>query len=849
MNPQQPAYIGKEQSPGASSRDWIDHLKSLIDFSWRPEEFDRSALTFVPIKENLRTNMGICLRPGCGVNLHRGIVCAICRPTWKAARTSGKSVEQWVASVEPRERRLIRTDCQIEGCPRTHQSLGLCRSHGASFRVVRLAAGGDITVDSWIGTHKPQPRPPLDECKFLGCDVDADGRKLLCVGHGTNFRSWQIKHNSPTTTEAEWLSEKYEPPLSMKPLVTAVSKVATLFAELPEPARWELLYAVQARDKTERANLWPHEIRSAYRSILKSKLTSLVGLSGLGMETKDPNFKASVNQWQEVIARTRREWTGVDDRDPRILYIAELELDDNPSRRYGDRAKIDLRGIETPWLLVAVDRYIRTHATGVQEADQIARVWTVADSTIRNRGVSSESLGVSDMDAIVKATRDRWKSGRAARASMQSLERLTEFARLDEDLEQFWATIPKRFAIDRRRHFTVGSTRKNGPRAEANGEPFRFVPQPIVDWLMDHLHLLKRHDEYATAEARAMLYIHERTGRRTGETGKLRDNCISFDSAGSPYLEWERGKPPYTFGPRLPIHQETYDVITQWQEIKKEHGVESKWLFPSRSTRYRHADRHIGTTFLSLILSGFIETVIAEAPYEASVEGVEGNLVQFDLRTIDPYAFRHAFAQRLADATDSDGRPTTPPDVLQSFMDHQSFDTTMAYYEVTAKRRKRTMDSLPARRVNLLGSVVNIDRERDGFTKIAVTLGHCSEPHNVAAGGHGCMIDHACESCPFFLVDPLEREGVEAKRHQLHIQLERARAVGAQQHSLDHYQARIVDCTKIIDGIDRYIATLAVDERDAILEALERMAEIRRRATSARKLDLRQFLRVEAPSG
>jgi hypothetical protein len=85
-----------------------------------------------------------------------------------------------------------------------------------------------------------------------------------------------------------------------------------------------------------------------------------------------------------------------------------------------------------------------------------------------------------------------------------------------------------------------------GPRSASNvDEPFRFVPQPIVDWLMDHLHLIDRADAYATAEGRAMLFVHERCGRRTGETVSLADDCISYDSQGAPYLEWQRGKPPH----------------------------------------------------------------------------------------------------------------------------------------------------------------------------------------------------------------------------------------------------------------------------------------------------------------
>ena len=106
------------------------------------------------------------------------------------------------------------------------------------------------------------------------------------------------------------------------------------------------------------------------------------------------------------------------------------------------------------------------------------------------------------------------------------------------------------------------------------------------------------------------------------------------------------------------------------------------------------------------------------------------------------------------------------------------------------------------------------------------------------------MVDHACESCPFFLVDPLEREGMEAKRAALKVKLERARAINAQPHVLDHYEARIKDTTTIIEGIDASVAGLPPAERDAIRHAIAQMADIRRRATAPRSIDLRHLLEL-----
>jgi hypothetical protein len=333
-----------------------------------------------------------------------------------------------------------------------------------------------------------------------------------------------------------------------------------------------------------------------------------------------------------------------------------------------------------------------------------------------------------------------------------------------------------------------------------------------------------------------MIYLQERCGRRTSETVRLKEECISYDSAGQAYLEWDRVKPPFGRGTRLPIHKDVHDAIRQWQEIKIEHGIESQWLFPTDRGR---KDAPRSAAFLNARIDELVAVVLDEAPFMEEVEGADGNYIRFDLTTIDAYAFRHAFAQRHADATDREGRPTCTPEELQEWMGHKSFKTTMNYFLITSRRKRHAMSSLPSRRLNWSGEAVTVDRERDGFTKLAVSLGSCTEPANVAAGGAACAMDHVCESCPFFLVDPFERDGLLAKRLYLQAQIERVRIIAPDSHMISHYERRTRDCDRILAGIDSYIDNLPEMERSSIHLALEKMEDIRRRAGAPRRIDLR----------
>jgi len=816
---------------------WAEYLQNRISTDWRRDEFDVDRLLYVPKIGDPTVMLRRCDRLGCDVVLDRAKICPQCLGDWQAARSDGVDYETWAGTPRVKAAAAPVRTCDVPGCLRSHATLGLCSSHRASFDHFRRRHHEVTTVADWLRVRQPAPFAARERCLVPDCWRDRAMGNGLCITHHPTFRSWLAAEKEKVGGEAvaTWIARMPEPLLDPATGQTYGEVAATPFGLLPQPLRWEFLYAVQQRDLRNNAMIAPVEVRATYAQLRRLGWTSAVGkLKDARVARADRSLRSMIAEWHRIIDAAHREWSGVDDRDPKIIFISELPL--RHTKRVGPNSTMNLQGIELPWIVETVAAWARGAPRAAHELHLAAAAWTLVDEVLRARGTQREDLSVLDMDAVFSAA--RLKAPVAVKRVLLPIRRISQWARGEPSLQRYWADIPAGFMIDPIRHPAQGE-RPAGSRGV--DESFRFVPQPIIDWLMDRLHLVKRYDAYSTAEARALIYVHERSGRRTGETVSLKDDCISYDSEGAPYLEWRQGKPPYAMGKRLPIHQETHDVIRQWQQIKRDQGKESEWLFPSPARRRR--DAPTGSEALRLAVRLLIAAVTEHAPFPGPAEGADGNLVHFDLATIDPYAFRHAFAQRLADATDADGRQTTPPDVLQEMMGHKNFNTTMAYYEVTAKRRKKVMSALPSRRLDLRGQVVTIDRERDSFTRVAVTLGHCTEPQNVATGGHGCVIDHACESCPFFLVDPLERDGMAAKRDALMVKLERARVITAPQHLLDHYEARIKDTTKIIDGIDAYLAGLPRGERERLHAALDHMSDIRRRATAARRIDLRALLK------
>ena len=109
-----------------------------------------------------------------------------------------------------------------------------------------------------------------------------------------------------------------------------------------------------------------------------------------------------------------------------------------------------------------------------------------------------------------------------------------------------------------------------------------------------------------------------------------------------------------------------------------------------------------------------------------------------------PYAYRHSYCQRHADAG-------TPMDVLRDLMGHRSTDTTQIYYRVTETRTRAAVEKLIAHQYDGSGrrlwrqaaELLDSEHARHRIGQIAVPFGICAEPSNVQAGGHRVSISHA----------------------------------------------------------------------------------------------------------
>lgn len=825
--------------PTASIPSWSEYLRSQINFStWRPTEFDPTTLVYAPDPENPNTMVTICSRQGCSVVLNAGTLCPGCKNHFrKQQKTSGISRDAFLLTVRATKTTPVPATCQVENCERIQHRDLFCTSHGAAFRGYRTRVDRSCSPEQWLANRTPTPAfARLDACAVATCPYNSLQSGTLCLRHNGRFEL--VCRKGLVGSVNEWLDRYAEPFVDSALGTSYASSGATPLALLPEPLRWELLYAVQQRDAEGLSKLPGISFRSLYRHLRATGISSIVGLDQCAWDrTVNSNMIGFLRGLQWHVDEAQRKWAPPSPNDPLIIPFRDLELKTRKLRT-PRHTNLDLSSVSHVWISDAVVAWARAKPRTPESLRIVQRAWLAVDSAIPPSVVDHRALTPAHMDLAVKILRTRTKSVAIMTSLLRSIRNVIDHARADHELRSIWDEIHPGFSINQLLHFPP---RQRDKRVHTD-EPFRFVPQPIIDWVMDHLNLLEYSTPYKTAEARTMVYLQERCGRRTSETASLKSECISYDSEGAPYLEWTQGKPPYARGARLPIHQETHDAILQWKELQRTKGIVSEWLFPSDV--WMEKDLPYEGSSLQRHVKRLVKRVAQDAPFDSLVAGPEGNLVHFDLLSIDAYSLRHAFAQRLADAVDENGRSTTPPDVLQSFMGHKSFRTTQGYYAVTAKRRKFALDSLPPRKLDINGAPHVVSDERDGYLRLGLSVGACSEPQNVASAGRSCAINYACESCPFFLVDPLDREGILARLTNLEVQRERALAIDAPDYHLQYLSARIRDCESVIAGIDRHVQSLPLDQRGDLERALAELAVIRKRAVAPRLLNLQDLLGI-----
>ena len=265
------------------------------------------------------------------------------------------------------------------------------------------------------------------------------------------------------------------------------------------------------------------------------------------------------------------------------------------------------------------------------------------------------------------------------------------------------------------------------PAEPERGEPGRDLPAAIMRQLCEQVPLLERGP--SGREIRVAVELLMDTGRRPEEILRLRWDCLHRDPDGAPVLVYDNHK-RYRRDRRLPISQATAEVITAQQQRVRERFPDTPLaelvLLPTP-----HANP-AGRRAISVGLLDMRHRDLGRRPAARAAHATTAPS-STNPRSV-PYAYRHSYAQRHADAG-------VPIDVLSQLLDHRTLEVTRRYYRVEEQRRREAVDTVTALSFDRHGNriwrdaqaLLDSEHARYAVGEVAVPYGRCTEPSNVAS--------------------------------------------------------------------------------------------------------------------
>ncbi|MET7717820.1 site-specific integrase [Streptomyces sp. NPDC005407] len=815
---QEPAASGAE---GIDLEAWRAWLGTAVEASWRSGEWDGQALLFTGDVDNPRTRAYSCKTLACSTVVHTNSFCARCTKRMKA---TGESAEEFAASyVPPRLAAASGQDptrCAVQRagrrCGYPASARGLCIDH---YNVWSAHSGRrahtDAELAEWAATSKVAIEELVPVCAVPGCVSAIAPRRILCAYHH-RARAAAARHCEEGPDAASWAQDQIpfllQHQFSLRPL--------------DELMRLEFLYALQQRD-ARGAKLDTQCVRHMARTFTGMKSLLLIDRAdALALvERASNNTRAHVKEFFRHAKAGYEQAMGRGPRDGEVWDAVSAKLMSRYSRsgvRY-NQGTIDFTKIAQPWLRHATLEWARVTDPDTFELrrtlDSCVRA-SMALQTRRGGGHDPAVLTFADMDAVVEAFKDARKPNGERYAFTHRRSHLTKFFRLLDFGRK--AGLLEELAGGFARHQSHMIPAEERDDDEAG----KAIPELVIDQLDAHLNTLGADFPYgqlAPADVQLMFqtaYVVLRdTGRRPVEVCSLKTNYLEIDGD-DVTLIWDNHKKK-RYRRRLPITTGTARAIQRWLQRREQLDL------PPKSRPYLFSAISADTGIPHLIPGNLARAI--RAWVDALPMLHSGNLdpdgvpLPYDTAEIFPYAFRHSYAQRHADAG-------IRPDVLRDLMDHRSVDTTMGHYKVSLERKRAAVETLRLQVVDRSGkSTPMASATAYEARSVAVPYGNCTEPTNIKAGGKSCPLRFQCAGCGFYRPDPSYLPAIEEHLHQLRTDREMAGALDAADFVTRNLTDQIDAYTEVAEKMHKQLAELPSHQQAEIEEA----ARIMRKARAA----------------
>ncbi|WP_329154737.1 site-specific integrase [Streptomyces sp. NBC_01456] len=687
----------------------------------------------------------------------------------------------------------------------------LCQSHVSSWRRHCRLKGRRLPIGEWVDMFgiKPFPQPP--ECSVGGCRNRCISEKSpICTYHQRRWLAAGHRGTANTPALRRWVAEQ-------PPVLTAAE--FSLVQLLP-PLRLELAYGIQQRDVLG-STMQPFAMRAIVSGALATGTSLLLAADMLQRRMRTTNEKSVLRQliWsvhQGYIAFSGHDLRGEDHFD---LRAAGLKGATRSGRRE-QFGSVDLTVIPQPWLR----RILRRRAEAEKPTGPAFRRWLrscVIAGQGMNRlpggGIDTAALDFAHMQAAfdeIAAAVDQ--DGRLYGAGYRcdlwtALSQTIDFGRLAGLLD-----APGSF---------IRRSSQRIPDEDTNEDELgKAIPEHVIRQLDAQLASLGTGVTYGAMgpeRVKAMFqtaYVVLRdSGRRPLEVVSLPRNCLERERD-EVSLIWNNHK-GRRMRRRLPITSSTVAAIETWQALRDTlpdaPSVSEPYLFPAITSA--GGSDHLMSNNFGVGMRTWVDNLDT---LDSDAMDAEGNVIPFDRSLIYPYAFRHSFAQRHADAG-------TPIDVLRDLMDHDDPKTTMGYYRVSLERKRKAVKTLSLMVADRHGTAIPCSSTAYEQRSVAVPFGGCTEPTNVKAGGHACPIRFQCSGCGFYRPDPSYLTAIEDHANSLRADREKARAMDAAGFVIDNLTAQITSYEDVAAKMRERMAALPEGEQTELEQAAAILRRVR----------------------
>ena len=779
-----------------------DHscLKALLDSEFLVGAgWDWQTMMLSPPADHPTLGWSVCQVPGCEgmVEGSKG-VCAAC--ALRVARSGSDELPDLCAKTY-----TVGVGLCAVGCARPWESRRrpLCAAHEHQQGTVLR-----VSVEEFLARPDLRPLPGFGPCRVLACTrLRYSGTSPFCKAH---HRRWTLASEADEGLSREWWCRTE----------SAVAEAGTIsFRGLAEQVVVEVLFGLQQRCaenvKTHRAVLRPlcDELR-------RTQVGSVVDLP-------EQSRRQRRDLTRSLVAHRRRGLSSPETE--QVQDVWDLRV-------FGHRGSLDFGIIDLPWLRTAAKRWVAEDLPR-RRGNNAPNIWQYTlsslvelDTSLRvqrdDHGLNPPLLGRPDIVAFANRLAFLQQSGTLslnrrihilchvrtvlASARSQGLTRPGEpLAGLPED---------------------VCLVKEDIPRKDRSEGPGRALPTEVMRQLCDGL---PRIETMTTCrEVRVAIELMMDTGRRPEETCELPWDCLQRDKDGNYVLVYDNLKCQRRRR-ELPITDTTAALIIDQQRRVRDRFPDE----PLTGLKLLPAAKMnpLGTKGFrpALVNERHREWVGALPPLLIRHGGTE---VEFDKANVFPYAYRHTYAQRHADAG-------VPVDVLRELLDHDSMDTTRIYYRVGAQRQREAVDRVTRHQFDRNGkhiwrqaqALLDAEHARRAVGQVAVPYGTCNEPTNVQAGGGACPFRFRCVGCDHFRTDVSYLPDLTAYLHDLLRDRERVLA----SVDLDEWakaealpsQEEIRRVKDLIHRVKQHLDDLTDDERAEIEQATTVVRRTRRLAS------------------